>query len=116
MQKYYAIDLSEDDGPMRAPVYKSADVADLLSGIERSHRDAVTALKGDLAQAQAAIQRMTVEAKAADEKYRALPKDADIAATFETVLNIIRPKLREKIGQSEATQLLQSVRDEWHSH
>lgn len=26
MQKYYAIDLSTDDGPMRAAVYKAADV------------------------------------------------------------------------------------------
>lgn len=26
MQKYYAIDLSEQDGPMRAPVYRASDV------------------------------------------------------------------------------------------
>lgn len=26
MQKYYAIDLSTEDGPMRAAVYKAADV------------------------------------------------------------------------------------------
>jgi hypothetical protein len=26
MKKYYAIDLSEQDGPMRAPVYRASDV------------------------------------------------------------------------------------------
>jgi len=38
-----------------------------------------------------------------------------VAETFETALNLIRPLLQQKIGQFEATQLLQSVRDEWHS-
>lgn len=37
------------------------------------------------------------------------------SATFETVLSLIRPQLQRKLGDFDALQILQTVRDEWHS-
>jgi hypothetical protein len=43
------------------------------------------------------------------------PRENDAGAAFETVLGLIRPQLQRRLGDFDALQILQTVRDEWHS-
>jgi hypothetical protein len=54
------------------PVYLATDVEPHIAELERAHHASVIALKGELIQAHQAIQRMTLEAMAMDEKIRSL--------------------------------------------
>lgn len=48
MKKYYAIDLSEDDGPMRAPVYRAEDADAREDELKRALKSAALVISKQL--------------------------------------------------------------------
>lgn len=96
-QQMHALD--GEQHPNEAGYYLVTDADAHIAELERSHHATVTALKGELIQAQQAIQRMSLEAMAADGRLRAAKAHV---ADLEIALHQIRNSCVDEGDQANA--------------